>query len=193
MLWNCFWGHDWAKSFWKCNLWNHLRWLNLWSGHLTGALFPTLDAESWSDLFLQAILSRPYYSHWSHNGMSCKKLLCPLITTLNTQSFENVWRKSCHTSDVSSCNEMLELGDATQLESKGCHFKNQYDYGLVSSVSVAGPDIWSWYRIAGNFRGRKLLRIGKNTIFTEKTFTDCSLLQCQRMPRPKCRRENFRV
>ena len=36
---------------------------------------------------------------------------------------------------------MLELGDATQLESKGCHFKNQYDYGFVSSVSVAGPDI----------------------------------------------------
>ena len=41
------------------------------------------------------------------------------------------------------------------------------------------------YRIAGNFQGRKLLQIGENTIFVEKTFMDCSLLSCQRTPRPK--------
>ena len=36
-------------------------------------------------------------------------------------------------------------------------------------------------------------KTGENTIFVEKTVTDCSLLQRQRMPRPKLRRENFRV
>ena len=40
------------------------------------------------------------------------------------------------------------------------------------------------YRIAENFQGRKLLRIGENTIFAEKTFADCSLLLCQRIPCP---------
>ena len=30
------------------------------------------------------------------------------------------------------------------------------------------------YVIAGNFRGRKLSRFGRNKIFTEKTFTDCT-------------------
>ena len=39
------------------------------------------------------------------------------------------------------------------------------------------------YRIVGNYRGRKLS--GISTIFTEKTFTDCSLLLCQRMLRPQ--------
>ena len=59
-----------------------------------------------------------------------------------------------------------------------------------------GENLWSgaefhpllmsmWYRIAGNFRGRKLSRISENTIFAEKTLTDCSLLQRQRMPHPK--------
>ena len=55
------------------------------------------------------------------------------------------------------------------------------------------PDTWpgyeaseeDMYRIAENFRRRKLSRIGENTIFAEKTFADCSLLLCQRMPRPK--------
>ena len=45
----------------------------------------------------------------------------------------------------------------------------------------------------GNFQGRKLSRIGENTIFAEKTFADCSLLPCQRTPRPKFCGENFRV
>ena len=49
------------------------------------------------------------------------------------------------------------------------------------------------YRIAENFWGRKLSRIGENTIFAEKTFTDCSLLQHQRTPRPKFCGENFRI
>ena len=49
------------------------------------------------------------------------------------------------------------------------------------------------YRIAGNFRGRKLSRIGENMIFAEKTFVDCSLLPCWRTPHPKFRGENFRV
>ena len=31
------------------------------------------------------------------------------------------------------------------------------------------------YRIAGNFQGRKLSRIGENTIFADITFADCSL------------------
>jgi len=41
------------------------------------------------------------------------------------------------------------------------------------------------YRIAGKFRRRKLSRIGENTIFAEKTFTDCLLLPRQRMPQPQ--------
>ena len=45
------------------------------------------------------------------------------------------------------------------------------------------------YCIAGNFRGRKLSRIGENTIFAEKTFAEktfanCSFLLCRRMPHP---------
>ena len=47
------------------------------------------------------------------------------------------------------------------------------------------------YHIAGNFRGRKLSRIGENTIFAEKTFADCSLLQRQRTPPPKFRGEKY--
>ena len=41
------------------------------------------------------------------------------------------------------------------------------------------------YRMVGNFWGRKLSRIGENTIFADKTFADCSLLPRQRMPRTK--------
>ena len=41
------------------------------------------------------------------------------------------------------------------------------------------------YRIAGNFRGRKLSRIGENTIFAKKNFVDCLLLSCRRTPRTK--------
>ena len=66
---------------------------------------------------------------------------------------------------------------------------------------VCGGNTYVWkcpqfiirYRIAENFRGRKLSRIGKNTIFAEKPFADWLLLQRQRMPRPKFRRENFRI
>ena len=47
------------------------------------------------------------------------------------------------------------------------------------------------YRIVGNFRGRKLSRIGENTIFAEKTFADCSLLQRQKMPRPNFAEKTF--
>ena len=47
------------------------------------------------------------------------------------------------------------------------------------------------YRIVGNFRGRKLSRIGENTIFAEKTFADCSLLQCQRTPHPNFAEKTF--
>ena len=39
--------------------------------------------------------------------------------------------------------------------------------------------------IAGNFGGRKLSRIGENTIFAGKTFADCSLLLRQRTPCPQ--------
>jgi len=39
--------------------------------------------------------------------------------------------------------------------------------------------------MVGNFRGRKLLQIGENTIFAEKTFTDCLLVSHQRSPDPQ--------
>ena len=47
------------------------------------------------------------------------------------------------------------------------------------------------YRIVGNFRGRKLLQIGENPIIAEKTFMDCSLLLCQRTPRPNFVEKTF--
>ena len=51
---------------------------------------------------------------------------------------------------------------------------------LASSCPYTAPGIIAccWYRIVGNFRGRKLAQIGENTIFAEKTFADCSLLLC---------------
>ena len=40
----------------------------------------------------------------------------------------------------------------------------------------------------GTFKGENFRELVKNMIFLEKTFTDCSLLPCQRTPRPKfCR------
>ena len=54
-------------------------------------------------------------------------------------------------------------------------------YVLHSQSSIR-----TWYRIAGNFRGRKLSwNLVKKTIFAEKTFADCLLLLCQRTPRPQ--------
>ena len=48
------------------------------------------------------------------------------------------------------------------------------------------------YRIAVNFRGRKLSQIGeKYMIFAEKTFTNCSLLPRQRTPRPQISRRKL--
>ena len=42
-----------------------------------------------------------------------------------------------------------------------------------------------YYRIVGNFQGELFRELVKNTIFTEKTFTDCSLLPRQKIPHPK--------
>ena len=47
------------------------------------------------------------------------------------------------------------------------------------------------YHIVGNFRGRKLSRIGENTIFAEKTFAGCSLLQHQRCHAPNFVEKTF--
>ena len=41
------------------------------------------------------------------------------------------------------------------------------------------------YRKVGNFWGKFFCKLVKNTIFAEKTFTDCSLLLCPRMQRPQ--------
>ena len=41
------------------------------------------------------------------------------------------------------------------------------------------------YCIAWNFRGRNFHKLVKGTILVEKTFTDCSLLPCQRTPHPQ--------
>ena len=48
------------------------------------------------------------------------------------------------------------------------------------------------YHIARNFRGRKLLRIGEKYDFTEKTFANCLLLPCQRIPHPLILWRKFR-
>ena len=47
------------------------------------------------------------------------------------------------------------------------------------------------YHIAGNFRVKKLLQIGENTIFAEKTFVDCSLLSCRRTTTPQISRRKL--
>ena len=44
------------------------------------------------------------------------------------------------------------------------------------------------YRIAENLR-----EFVKNMVFAEKTFADCSLLPCKRMPHPKFHGQNFHV
>ena len=49
----------------------------------------------------------------------------------------------------------------------------------------------SFYCIAGNIRGGNCCELVENTIFVAKTFANCSLLPCQRVPRPKFCRENF--
>ena len=41
------------------------------------------------------------------------------------------------------------------------------------------------YCIAWNFQGRNFHKLMKGTILVEKTFTDCSLLPCQRTPHPQ--------
>ena len=44
-------------------------------------------------------------------------------------------------------------------------------------LTITDPDVlFIAYRIARNFRGRKLMRIGWKKIFMEKTFTDCLLV-----------------
>ena len=52
-------------------------------------------------------------------------------------------------------------------------------------TSVRRPGVSVYYRIAGNFWGRKLLWIGENTIFTVKTLADHSFLLCQKTPCPQ--------
>ena len=44
----------------------------------------------------------------------------------------------------------------------------------------------------GNFEGENFHELVKNTIFTEKTFADCSLVLRQRTPRPQIRGQSFR-
>ena len=41
------------------------------------------------------------------------------------------------------------------------------------------------YRTARSFRGKNFHELVKNTIFMEKTFANCFLLMCQRMPWPQ--------
>ena len=49
-------------------------------------------------------------------------------------------------------------------------------------------------RTAGIFRGRKLRKLVKITIFAKKTLADCLLLPCQKMPRPHIlQRELLRI
>ena len=50
---------------------------------------------------------------------------------------------------------------------------------------VGGEGYGNNIRIAGNFRGRKLSRIGENTIFAEKTFADCSLFAAPKDATPQ--------
>ena len=42
-------------------------------------------------------------------------------------------------------------------------------------------------------REKTIANLKKIRFFAEKTFADCSLLLCQRMPRPKFCGENFRI
>ena len=60
------------------------------------------------------------------------------------------------------------------LDSSDVHIHESYE-----------PKGFACYRIVGNFRGKIFYELVKNTIFVEKTFTDCSLLPCQRMPCPQ--------
>ena len=59
---------------------------------------------------------------------------------------------------------------------------------LTSSFFNSVKEVRKWIQYSGNFQGRKLSRIGKNTIFA-----DCSLLQRQWTPPPKFCGENFHV
>ena len=43
----------------------------------------------------------------------------------------------------------------------------------------------------GNFRGRKLSRFGRNKIFTEKTFVDCSLVSLPKVPPNFAKKKTF--
>ena len=52
-------------------------------------------------------------------------------------------------------------------------------------TSVRRPGVSVYYRILGNFWGRKLSWIGENTIFTVKTLADHSFLLCQKTPCPQ--------
>ena len=49
------------------------------------------------------------------------------------------------------------------------------------------------YRIVGTFERENFHELVKNTIFTEKTFADCSLLLHQRTPHPKFHRKLSRI
>ena len=51
----------------------------------------------------------------------------------------------------------------------------------------------NFYRIAWNFGGRNFRKKVEKMIFTEKTFADCSLLQCQRCHSPKFCGENLQI
>ena len=71
----------------------------------------------------------------------------------------------------------------------GVQLKNCKGRVNSQTINVIGPyhtlDIRQEISYSGKLPTEKTFRIGKNTIFMGKTFTDCSLLPRQRTPRLK--------
>ena len=84
----------------------------------------------------------------------------------------------------------MEVSNTDTLEDNSYAWRSQLPIHWRTTSKNGGSQYW--YRMAGNFRGRKLLWIGeKNMTFAEKTYADCSLLPHQRMPSPQISRRKL--
>ena len=103
---------------------------------------------------------------------------------------QTVWNWSC--ADISIMNSSHVM--LAEVQYVAAHHANITLYSCSSWVGLVGLQATLIFPtphcIAENFWGRKLSRIDENTIFAEKTFAICSLLQ--RMPCYQIPRRNFR-